>query len=209
MISARFMHENFFDFRPTHKLVVVGNHAPTIGSVDDALRRRLHLVPFNQKPKVLDLKLGERLRAEAPGVLAWMLAGFKEWELKGLAPPALVINATKAYFEEQDTVGGWLAECCELQPTAWLPSNDLFESWKRYCEQNGVAPKSMKRLAPELERRGLSPQRTSTARGFRGVKLTSMTGHDALMTHRRNRGSTFPSRETRGNDAYDAYDTSS
>ena len=171
-VAARFMGKDWFQFRPTHKLVVVGNHAPTIGTVDEALRRRLHMVPFIHTPEAKDAKLGERLRSEVAGVLAWMLQGFKEWELGGLAPPASVIDATNAYFEEQDTVGAWLAERCEFRPTVGTSSTVLYESWKRWCEQNGITPKSMKRLSPELERRGLTKVRTNKERGFRGIVVT-------------------------------------
>lgn len=190
-VAARFMGKDWFQFRPTHKLVVVGNHAPTIGTIDEALRRRLHMVPFIHQPEAIDPTLGERLRSEVAGVLAWMLEGFKQWQDKGLAPPASVIDATNAYFEEQDTVGAWLAECCDFQANEWTSSSDLFNSWKHWCEQNGIAPKSMKRLAPELQRRRLLPERRTNARGFRGVIVTSMTHDDTLMTHYPNRRGEF------------------
>jgi putative DNA primase/helicase len=190
-VAARFMGKDWFQFRPTHKLVVVGNHAPTIGTIDEALRRRLHMVPFIHQPEAIDPTLGERLRSEVAGVLAWMLEGFKQWQDKGLAPPASVIDATNAYFEEQDTVGAWLAECCDLHPNGWASSKILFESWKHWCEQNGIAPKSMKRLAPELQRRRLIPERRTNARGFRGVIVTSMTHDDTSMTHYPNRRGEF------------------
>jgi putative DNA primase/helicase len=185
------MGKDWFQFRPTHKLVVVGNHAPTIGTVDEALRRRLHMVPFVHKPEAIDPTLGERLRSEVAGVLAWMLEGFKQWQANGLAPPASVIDATNTYFEEQDTVGTWLADCCKLQPNEWTSSSDLFNSWKHWCEQNGIAPKSMKRLAPELQKRGLTADRTPKARGFQGVSVTSMTHDDTSMTHYPNRRGEF------------------
>jgi putative DNA primase/helicase len=171
-VAARFMGRDWFQFRPTHKLVVVGNHAPTISTIDEALRRRLHMVPFIHTPEAKDATLGERLRSEVAGVLAWMLEGFKEWELKGLVPPASVIDATNAYFEEQDTVGAWLAECCEVPSMGSTTSKVLYQSWSHWCEQNGINPKSMKRLSPELERRGLTRLRTNKERGFRGIVVT-------------------------------------
>ena len=171
-VAARFMGKDWFQLLPTHKLVVVGNHAPTIGTVDDALRRRLHMVPFIHQPEAIDPTLGERLRSEVAGVLAWMLEGFKQWQDKGLAPPASVIDATNAYFEEQDTVGAWLAECCEVPSMGSTTSKILYQSWSHWCEQNGLIPKSMKRLSPELEQRGLTRVRTNQERGFRGIVVT-------------------------------------
>jgi putative DNA primase/helicase len=171
-IAARFMAKDWFQFRPTHKLVVVGNHAPTIGTIDDALRRRLHMVPFVYKPEAIDPTLGERLRSEVAGVLAWMLEGFKQWQANGLSPPASVIDATNAYFAEQDMVGAWLAECCEVPSMGSTTSKVLYQSWSHWCEQNGIIPKSMKRLSPELEQRGLTRVRTNQERGFRGIVVT-------------------------------------
>src|SRR6476469_7666883 len=40
-MTARFMRQEFFDFVPTFKLFIAGNHQPRIGSVDEAMRRRL------------------------------------------------------------------------------------------------------------------------------------------------------------------------
>ena len=64
-ISARFMRQDFFDFTPQFKLVIAGNHKPGLRSVDEAIRRRFHLVPFTVTipPDERDLKLGEKLKA--------------------------------------------------------------------------------------------------------------------------------------------------
>ena len=73
-ISARFMRQDFFEFVPAFKLVIAGNHRPGLRSVDEAIRRRFHLIPFNVviPPHERDEKLGDRLRAEWPGILAWI-----------------------------------------------------------------------------------------------------------------------------------------
>jgi putative DNA primase/helicase len=45
-VSARFMRQDFFEYRPAFKLVIAGNHKPSLRSVDEAIRRRFHLIPF-------------------------------------------------------------------------------------------------------------------------------------------------------------------
>jgi hypothetical protein len=45
-ITARFMRQDFFDFDPTFKLFIAGNHKPRLHTIDEAMRRRLLLVPF-------------------------------------------------------------------------------------------------------------------------------------------------------------------
>ena len=85
MIAARFMRQDFFEYRPQFKLVIAGNHKPGLRSVDEAIRRRFHLIPFNVTiPEgERDLELAEKLRAEWPGILAWMIEGCLDWQRQG------------------------------------------------------------------------------------------------------------------------------
>jgi putative DNA primase/helicase len=71
MITAQFMRQDYFDYVPAFKLVITGNHKPGLQSVDEAMRRRLNLIPFNVTiPKAdRDQSLAEKLKAEWPGIL--------------------------------------------------------------------------------------------------------------------------------------------
>ena len=139
MISARFMRQDFFEYRPNFKLTIVGNHQPILQNVDDAMRRRFNLVGFNHKPKHPDKQLEEKLRAESPAILAWMIAGCRDWLENGLARPQSVIAATETYFSEQDVIGQWLEEMCDvrLNDRSYIESvADLYSSWtSRPCRQ--------------------------------------------------------------------------
>src|SRR5262249_34700305 len=92
-ISARFMRGEWFDFSPICKVCLVTNHRPKIRGTDEAIWRRIHLVPFTVTiPKSdRDKTLPEKLRAELPGILAWAVRGCLEWRVKGLAPPDSVL----------------------------------------------------------------------------------------------------------------------
>jgi putative DNA primase/helicase len=96
MLTARFMRQDNFDFVPQFKLTVAGNHKPGLRSVNEAARRRLHLVPFTVTipSERRDPQFSDKLKDEWPGVLAWMIAGCLEWQRSGLAPPAAVTAAT-------------------------------------------------------------------------------------------------------------------
>src|SRR4030095_16895599 len=74
-ITARFMRQDFFDFTPTFKLFIVGNHKPRLGTVDEAMRRRMLIVPFTvQIPlEERDRQLAEKLKAEWPAILRWCI----------------------------------------------------------------------------------------------------------------------------------------
>ena len=180
-IVARHMRQDWFQFQPTFKLLVVGNHAPQIATVDDAMRRRLCMVPFDNKPSIIDSDLGATLKGEAPGILKWAMEGFELYQqAEGLKPPPAVLKATKAYLDEQDTVGAWLQDCCDVGQGGWTASADLFKSWSAWCQDAGMHAKSMKRLAGDLARKGIVAERKMHGRGFANVRLTR---HDASMTH--------------------------
>jgi putative DNA primase/helicase len=99
-MSARFMRQDFFTYTPQFKLAISGNHKPSLHSVDEAIRRRMRLPPFNVKipERDRDPDLPEKLRAEWQGILRWALDGCLEWQRTGLAPPAVVLEATNDYL---------------------------------------------------------------------------------------------------------------
>ncbi len=85
-IAARFMRQDFFEFTPQFKLIIAGNHKPGLRTVDEAIRRRFHLVPFTVTipPEKRDPSLTEKLRQEWPGILEWMIEGALAWQEQGL-----------------------------------------------------------------------------------------------------------------------------
>jgi putative DNA primase/helicase len=119
-VRARFMRQDFFEYTPQLKLVISGNHKPGLRSVDEATRRRFNLIPFTVTipANERDKDLGDKLKAEWPGILQWMIDGCLAWQREGLNPPEAVTAATSAYLEAQDSVAAWLDECCELDPKA-------------------------------------------------------------------------------------------
>jgi putative DNA primase/helicase len=172
-ISARFMRQDFFEFIPSFKLIIAGNHRPGLRSVDEAICRRFHLVPFSVTipPAERDPLLVEKLKAEAPGVLSWMIQGCLEWQADGLQPPAVVRNATASYLQAEDVIAGWIDERCTPDPQAWEPTANLFASWSSWAAQAGEPTGSKKNFVQNLEARGYRPHRTHTGRGFYGLRI--------------------------------------
>jgi putative DNA primase/helicase len=172
-ISARFMRQDFFEFTPQFKLVIAGNHKPGIRSVDEAMRRRINLIPFSVAiPSAeRDEQLPDKLRAELPGILAWMIQGCADWIKHGLAPPAIVTAATAAYLEAEDALAGWMEESGERDPNGWENSNALWNSWSAYANRTGEYVGTQKRFAQGLEARGLIRNDRNTGGGFRGFRL--------------------------------------
>jgi putative DNA primase/helicase len=173
-IAARHMRQDFFEYQPTFKLMVLGNHKPSLRGVDAAIRRRLHLVPFTVTipKKEQDTKLTDKLRAEWPAILRWMLEGCTEWQRQGLNPPAIVRGATTDYLDAEDSTALWLDDRTEVDPNAWEAGGALFRSWKEWAERAGEFVGSQKRLTQVLQDRGLVPHRLGDGtRGFRGRRL--------------------------------------
>lgn len=171
-VSARFMRGDFFQYDPQFKLLFVGNHKPEIRDIDDAMRRRIQLVPFTVTPKVVDQLLPQKLEAEYPAILAWAIAGCLAWQSGGLAVPPSVAASTKDYFAAEDGVGRWLAECCELGEYE-TTTEQLFSSWREWTNRSGEYTGSIKRLSQLLINRrfGRWTQPETGRAGFRGLRI--------------------------------------
>src|SRR5262249_24477418 len=116
-----------------------------------------------------DPQLLEKLRAEWPGILSWMIQGCLEWQRRGLQPPDAVKNATASYFQAEDSIATWIDECCRLDPQAWETTTALFDSWSRWATNAREPMGSKKALAQNLEARGFQPHRNRSGRGFFGI----------------------------------------
>jgi putative DNA primase/helicase len=172
-IKARFMRQDFFQFDPQFTLIISGNHKPGLRSVDEAIRRRFHLVPFTVTipPDERDPNLADKLENEWPGILAWMIEGCGHWQAIGLSPPAAVASATDAYLESEDAIAAWLDECCTIDPNAWSSSTELYASWKARADRAGEFVGSQKAFVQKLEDRGFEPRRLTRGRGFQGLAV--------------------------------------
>lgn len=174
VITARFMRMDNFSYKPGFKLVLFGNHKPVLRTVDDAWRRRFHIIPFTYRPPRQDATLKERLRAEYPQILRWAIDGCIDWQKNGLVAPARVKAETAEYFAAQDQFQTWLDDYCETDRRYVETNAVLFTSWKRFCEQIGEQPGTSRALADELATHGfrrLNNQLGIRGRGFAGLKV--------------------------------------
>jgi putative DNA primase/helicase len=155
-ITARFMRAEWFDFEPVHKLWLSTNHKPEIRGTDQAIWRRIRLVPWTVviPPAEQDKKLPEKLRAELPGVLAWIVQGCLEWRRKGLQAPEEVRRATVEYRAEMDVVGAFLAECCAIAPERDVSAADLYKAYGEWCKDTGETQVKQRRFGGQLTERG-------------------------------------------------------
>ncbi|MCH4091084.1 phage/plasmid primase, P4 family [Acetobacter sp.] len=183
VITARFMRQDNFQFRPTFKLMITGNHKPVLHSVDDALRRRFNIVGFEHKPATPDPQLEQKLKHEWPAILRWMIDGAIDWQMNGLVRPGAVTVATEQYFAEQDVMGQWLESMCFVGREREDLGGVLYQSWATFAKSVGEEAGSMKGFSSAMQKRGFAPCRdpkgSRNKRGFRGVELRPMTWADA------------------------------
>jgi putative DNA primase/helicase len=171
-ITARFMHRDHFTFKPAFKLLVIGNHAPAIRTVDEALRRRMNVVEFTRTPAVPDLMLEAKLRNEWPGIFRWMIDGALDWQGAGLIRPQSVVSASAEYLASQDVIGRWLDESCEQDPTYKATGESLRASWQTYAVNAGEIAGSSNWFSESMQRRGFALRRgTAGKRYYLGLRL--------------------------------------
>lgn len=181
-IRARFMRQDSFEFRPQFKLTVLGNYAPAITNLDDAIRRRFRIVPFTRKPTSPDPTLEEQLRAEWPGILRWMIDGCLDWQRNGLCKPTSVLVATQDYFADQDVFGQFLEERCDVEhdnENKFEGKVILFNAWSDYAKAVGEPAGTGKTFKEAMHRRGFPEPvqiKAIRTRGYRGIRLNNAAG---------------------------------
>jgi putative DNA primase/helicase len=174
IISARFLHQEWFDFEPTYKIFLGTNHKPVIKGTDYAIWRRIRLIPFEVTipEQERDRMLLNKLKKELPGILAWAVKGCLDWQKHGLGLPPEVEKATAEYRNEMDIVCDFLTECCEKGHAYKVLTKDLYKAYKDWCEINGDSLLSKKAFGIALSDKGFTPNRLSKGlRGWEGLKL--------------------------------------
>lgn len=172
-LTARFMRQDFFTFPMTQKHVVVGNYKPRLRGGDAALARRFVLVPFLAKFEgaKCDPRMDQKLRAEAPAILRWMVDGAVKWHADGLRIPETVTRASREYLADNDDVALWLAECCEMQTGSSTKASDLYESFASWIKGRGQHAPSMRLFGDRMSVIPGLQKKASNGVRYVGVRL--------------------------------------
>jgi putative DNA primase/helicase len=186
-ITARNLYQDFFDFDPSHKTFLTTNHKPIIRGTDIGIWRRIHLLPFTvaiRADKVEKDFRERRLMPELPGILNWALAGLASYREQGLNPPVTVLASTEEYRADMDVVGQWIAERCEQDPKARVPTSLAYNDYFRWAEEEvGWALKKLT-FRRHLSDRGFGAVKgTHGQRAIQGLRLKT-TGAAAFTAAR-------------------------
>ncbi len=174
MISARFLHKEYFEYRPQFTLWISGNHKPVPGD-SYSIWRRLILIPFDVRfsEDKQDKNLVNKLKTELPGILNWAIEGCLEWQDEGLTTPKVILDATKEYQTEMDRINSWMEDCCSNNASNRhsVKASDLYKSYKHWADNNGEWHMNQRILGTKLAERGLQKRRESRGWVYRGIQL--------------------------------------
>ncbi|WP_245418986.1 phage/plasmid primase, P4 family [Phyllobacterium endophyticum] len=173
-ITAQFMRQDYFTYTPQFKLLLVGNHRPGFRDVDEALRRRIHLWPFDVTIPAheRDPELSDRLRVEWSGILRWAIEGCLAWQREGLSAPVMFRKATTEYLDSEDAYEAWISDRCVRDVNSFEKSSDLYADWKRWAEQTGEQVVSQIMFSKSTTDHGFRQARSEGgSRGFTGLRL--------------------------------------
>jgi putative DNA primase/helicase len=172
VLNARFLREEFFDFAPTHKLVMRGNYQPRITGTDDGIWSRMRLVPFEQSfVGREDRGLKDELLSELPGILNWAIEGCLRWQQEGLVTPQVILDAVTQYRQESDVLGTFMDEECVMGKGHTCKSSVLYRRYREYCDQSAERAMPSKDFPHELEKRGISKTKSHGSMVFQGIDL--------------------------------------
>jgi putative DNA primase/helicase len=175
IIAARFLHQNYFEYKPQFTLWISGNHKPVPGD-SYSIWRRIILIPFDVRfsGDKKDKGLARKLRGELPGILNWAVEGCLEWQDKGLKTPQVILDATKDYQTEMDRINSWMQDCCidKASNHCSTTASDLYQSYKGWADDNGEWRMNQRILGTKLAERGLQKRRESRGWVYRGIKLS-------------------------------------
>jgi putative DNA primase/helicase len=168
-VTVRHLNQGFFDFVPILKLHLSFNNKPSVRGQDDGIWRRLILIdwPVTIPREERDPELPSKLRAEASGVLNWIIDGASEYLERGLEIPEVVRAATEDYKAENDPVSGFLAAAVARREGATTGAKTLFDAYERWCRDNGYEAMSKTMFG-----------RVLGDKGYRKSKIGTIVYHD-------------------------------
>ena len=164
-VSARFLHENEFQFKPKFKLILNSNYLPVISDKTVFSSNRVKVVPFERHftEKEQNKHLKEQLQQEIDGILNWCIQGLSSYRKEGLEPPTAVQIATHEYSEDSDKIGKFISECLEKSDQN-LAAKDVYEKYAQWCNDCGLGIDGRTSFYEELKTKNLL-SKTGTVTG--------------------------------------------
>jgi putative DNA primase/helicase len=167
------------EFSPTHSIFLLTNDKPRANASDFAFWSRVLLIPFRftfiDNPQGLyerkrDPHQLEKLKAEAPGILTWLVGGCLEWQKQGLNPPKSILAETEQYRQGEDQISRFIEDCCFINSTVEVKSGELFKAYRQWCEENGERATSGRTFGEEIGKK-FDSYRKATGVHYTGLEI--------------------------------------
>lgn len=180
-IQACKKYKDPFHFVPSHQVVLYTNHLPKVGANDDGIWRRLKVIPFNAKIKGnSDIKNYADYLFENAGsaIMKWIIEGAEKVSKTGhkVDDPKCVRDAIAAYREDNDWLGHFIADCCEVGDGLTEKSGEFYQQYRAYCIQSGEFTRSTTDFYAAVEKAGFVRRKSNSGTLVYGLKLK--TGQD-------------------------------
>ncbi|MFN3213746.1 MAG: phage/plasmid primase, P4 family [Henriciella sp.] len=171
-LTARFMRQDNFTFQPQCTLLVDANNIPALKGIDEAVRRRICLIPFDVTiPNGQeDRNLPDKLKNETAAILRWAIDGAVKWYESGLQIPQSIVDRSMQYIDDEDVLGKFVTDCLEKDSAAKITNESLRLEFHRWAQKEGITPWSTTQISAGLLKRGYQRYKSDRARGFRGLK---------------------------------------
>lgn len=170
------------NFKPTHTLFLQTNNDPHAPADDYAFWERMIKIPFelsyvNRDPEKdferrADLDLKDKLKAEHPQILAWMVRGCLEFQKIGLNRPAVVKMAVEEYKQEEDIIGDFISECCITGSEYHVGATQVYERFVEWWHINVSNKEPKMRRFGTLFSKRFKKEKSGTVK-YLGVGLLS------------------------------------
>ena len=168
------MRENFFQFRPSHLLLMCTNHLPEIDDGSEAVWCRIRLIPFTVEipEEDRDEGLKDKLATEADAVLSWVIDGWAAYRRRGMAEPKAVLLATADYQADSDAVGRFIEDECDTgDAQAFATTSTLHTRWQNWAAKEGCLPMSRIAFGRVLDAKGYPADPKAHGRPRRRIRL--------------------------------------
>jgi putative DNA primase/helicase len=172
-ILARYLYGEFFEFEAQFKWFVALNHLPIVQDLTEGMWRRIKVIrfPVRISEQEKDKHLKQKLLAEGPGILNWLVTGCLDWQETGLGEPATVTTAVSNYRAEMGSSTRFIEERCCISHSVRVGVSSLYEAYATWCKQRNQSTWSMKDFNKSLRERGFETTHTEKGNVWNGIIL--------------------------------------
>lgn len=155
-VTARFLHQNEFSFKPKFKLLLNTNYLPSINDGTVFRSERIRVINFDKHFAESEQNkcLKSELRQELDGILNWAVEGLYLYRKEGLTPPMAIRTATSEYEADSDKIQRFISECL-VKSAKNMAAKTAYDSYAKWCDESGCGTESKQNFFSELRTRGI------------------------------------------------------